>query len=302
MNPHIDSIMQALNFIENHLKETIDMGTVANYAGFSKYHFSRLFREITGMNPYDYYRGRKVTEAMHYLQTHQCKIIDAAYEYGFNSPEVFTRACLSSLGRSPSQIRKSMQDNAFKGIDPLNANELLLIQQYQQINPVLDELPTLLLKGYTFTSNNFYEQIELTNPLITSLLSRPLTDSDFGDTTLYVLHWQSFEDEEIYHHLVGTCVTDHNFDIEDNFSGFIYKQVPRYTYLCFPLIQHGKELKDMKHFVYDHYLVNNSDTSVKYFNVEAIRFDSNRLPQNSMLFIPVDCAHAGRTKKNKRPC
>jgi len=280
MNDHLPAIISAIEYIENHIKDNLNMGDVACHVGFSKYHFTRVFKDITGHNPYDYYRGRKVTEAINYMQELNCKIIDAAFEFGFNSPEVFTRSCLTAFGESPSQIKKSIQSNLFKGYQQLDASKLQLFNKYQHITTEIDSLPPLVLKGHVYSDNNFYSHIDFNLPIINQLIK--------PDELLYFLHWQSKDDHNLYHHLIGTCVTVDDMGDEDNFSSYVYKQVPGRDYLIFPLMKDGKELDLMKDYIYEYYLPQNEFITKTIYHVEAIRFDFNRSPSSSMLFIPAN--------------
>jgi len=282
MNSQHVAISNAIDYIEKHLKETLDMSHLAEHVGFSKFHFSRLFREVTGMNPYDYFRGRKVTEAILYMEKHQCKIIDVAFEFGFNSPEVFTRSCLTALGQTPSQIRKQLVDHQFEGIRPLNIVQIEALSVFSHLQPTDEILPTFILKGSLFTSSNLTEPLDFSNPNILQLVD---------DTSmLYVLNWQSKEDPTLFHHLVGTYVSLESFDIEndtDIFTHSIFKKIPTCTYLGFPLFTLGKEITAMNNYIYTHYLPNQLEHSTRSFNVEAIRFDSQKQPKDGVLYVPI---------------
>lgn len=286
MTPQYEAISKAIDYIEDHIKDTIDMRVLANHVGFSKFYFSRLFREITGMNPYDYYRGRKVTESIHYMEEHACKIIDVAFEFGFNSPEVFTRSCLSALGQSPSQIRKQLLDKSFVGIQPLDIQYLESFSDLFAIKPIEELLPSFILKGTLFSSSTLNASLDYTNPIILDLIDTT--------STLYILNWQSQEKSDSYNHLVGTYISleqldkELNSDLEtDLFKNTVFKKIPECLYLNFPLLKDGKELIHMKEYVYAHYLPNQFDLSTRSFNVEAIRFDSQRKPKEGVLYAPV---------------
>ena len=47
---YINSIKKALNYIENNLQEDIDLSAIAKEAGYSLYHFHRIFKGIVGDN------------------------------------------------------------------------------------------------------------------------------------------------------------------------------------------------------------------------------------------------------------
>lgn len=57
-----EQIQKALDFIEDNLTHDIDLDAVAQAAGYSPYHFARVFRETVGLSPADYIRRRRITE------------------------------------------------------------------------------------------------------------------------------------------------------------------------------------------------------------------------------------------------
>ncbi len=56
-------IKNAMNYIENNLNEGIRLEEAAALAGFSKYHFQRVFKRETGLNLYEYIQKRRLAEA-----------------------------------------------------------------------------------------------------------------------------------------------------------------------------------------------------------------------------------------------
>lgn len=278
MNNHLPAILNAVEYIEEHIQENINMGDVADYVGFSKYHFTRVFKEITSYNPSDYYRGRKVTLAIDYMQEHNCKIIEAAFEYGFNSPEVFTRSCLSAFGQSPSQIKKSIKNNEFEGLQALSKEQLTIYSKYKDINVETLKLPPIFIKGISYTSHDFFDTLDWSNKVLEPFVST--------ENTIYHLHWQSKENPDLYHHLVGTSINlDETFS-EDDFNSYVYKKIPGREYLIFPLMEAGKELESMKDFIYDYYLPQNKYVSERLFNVEVLSFTQEKKPNHSKLYVP----------------
>ncbi|OUM85027.1 MAG: hypothetical protein BAA01_09950 [Bacillus thermozeamaize] len=61
---HDQHILQkAIGYIEDHLHEPLTLEIVASNAGFSKYHFHRVFQKETGMTIGDYIRLRRLAKA-----------------------------------------------------------------------------------------------------------------------------------------------------------------------------------------------------------------------------------------------
>jgi AraC family transcriptional regulator len=97
----VDAIQAALDFIDEHLKEPLSPARVARAAGYSVYHFARLFAGATGMPVMAYVTCRRLAFARYDL-ARGGKVIDAAMEYGFDTHAGFTKAFKRRFGYPPS--------------------------------------------------------------------------------------------------------------------------------------------------------------------------------------------------------
>lgn len=97
----------ALNYIEENLTNDIDYDEIAKKACTSSYNFQRMFGFITETTLAEYIRRRRLTQAAFELKNSSKKVIDIAFEYGYNSATSFTRAFTALHGISPSQARQS---------------------------------------------------------------------------------------------------------------------------------------------------------------------------------------------------
>jgi AraC family transcriptional regulator len=107
MNFYVGLITDVINYIENHIGEGLSLEDLATEFGFSAFHFNRIFRTITGRTLKQYILGRKLTLAMEPLSVQTETIIDIAFNFGFKSPEVFSRAFKKQFGVSPYFFRKN---------------------------------------------------------------------------------------------------------------------------------------------------------------------------------------------------
>ena len=90
-------------YIAEHLQETITARDVANAAGYSQYHAARVFKEETGLSPFEYIRRQRMIASAHTLRGGKSRIIDVALDFAFDSHEGFTRAFTSCFGISPKK-------------------------------------------------------------------------------------------------------------------------------------------------------------------------------------------------------
>jgi AraC family transcriptional regulator len=101
----LSCLNEAVNYIEAHLEDEIDLERVAQIACCSAFHFQRMFSYLADVPLCEYTRRRKMTKAAFDLQNSSEKIIDIALKYGYESPTAFNRAFQSVHGIPPSAAR-----------------------------------------------------------------------------------------------------------------------------------------------------------------------------------------------------
>lgn len=102
---YVEKFMMVCNYITDHCTENIDMDQLANLAGFSKFHFARLFRQFTDISCYQYLIQKRIAYAEHLLIEPGISITDVAMRSGFNSISTFNRIFKSAKGCTPSEYR-----------------------------------------------------------------------------------------------------------------------------------------------------------------------------------------------------
>ncbi len=101
----ITRLNHAINYIEEHLCDTVDYDEIAKLACCSAYHFQRMFAYMSDTTLSEYIRRRRMSKAAVDLQSESAKIIDIALKYGYDSPTAFNRAFKSFHGVAPSQAK-----------------------------------------------------------------------------------------------------------------------------------------------------------------------------------------------------
>ena len=103
----IQGIQRAIDYVEAHITEPLDLEEVAKQAYSSSFHFQRVFGILCGFSLGDYIRMRRLSLAGEELSRGTAKIIDIALKYGYDTPESFSRAFTRFHGISPSEARRS---------------------------------------------------------------------------------------------------------------------------------------------------------------------------------------------------
>jgi AraC family transcriptional regulator len=79
---------------------------LAQAAGFSAFHFSRVFTGMIGESPGEFLRRLRLERAAHQLQN-GARVTEVAWDAGYESPEAFCRAFRTSFGCVPSRFRQA---------------------------------------------------------------------------------------------------------------------------------------------------------------------------------------------------
>lgn len=88
----IDSFNKTIRYIEATLEDEIQEKSIIRLSGYSYAMFSRIFSILTGNPLAEYIRSRKLTKAAFALRESKERIIDIAFQYGYDSPDSFSAA------------------------------------------------------------------------------------------------------------------------------------------------------------------------------------------------------------------
>ena len=114
MNLHYSIIHDTIAYIEENLHEELTLGTIAKRAGFSRFHFYRMFLKEVGVSIGEYVRYRRMANAASMLLHTDESIIEIAFHNGFHSQESFARAFKAYYTIPPGKYRKLMSGLTFK--------------------------------------------------------------------------------------------------------------------------------------------------------------------------------------------
>ncbi len=103
----IIGLQKAIDYIEAHLRETIDYEAIAAQSFSSSFHFQRVFSLLCGFTVGEYIRRRRLSLAGAELAATDARVIDIALKYGYESPDSFAKAFYKFHGILPSQARNN---------------------------------------------------------------------------------------------------------------------------------------------------------------------------------------------------
>ncbi|MCQ4086324.1 AraC family transcriptional regulator [Saccharibacillus sp. JS10] len=184
-----ESIQRTLDYIDNHLKERLTAEHLSQLAGFSPYHFYRIFHSRTGLPIMEYIRRRRLAYAAADLAGNRT-LLDIALDYGFGTHAGFTKAFRKVYGVPPEQYRLHATGKVPERID------LAKLAHYKMtggmmMRPTIVNKPEIKLVGYALETKmngeNFVEIPAFWNKYIEKqwgkkLLEqiKPVTPAEYG--------------------------------------------------------------------------------------------------------------------------
>ncbi len=121
---YIEKFNLIFDYINENFMDDISLDVIADVAGFSKFHFSRLFKQFTDMSFYDYLNQRRVKEAEKLLLNPNLSITEVAMSSGFSSISTFNRVFKQFKECTPTEFKNLYQrrNRVKQSIHMLNSN------------------------------------------------------------------------------------------------------------------------------------------------------------------------------------
>jgi AraC-like DNA-binding protein len=106
--PHnAPGIKMAMSFIHVNYASSITLKQLADMASMSEGHFCRVFKAFTSYTPMEYIIKVRLRRAAELLLATDFKLINIAFDTGFNNVSYFIRAFRACFHCSPTEYRKS---------------------------------------------------------------------------------------------------------------------------------------------------------------------------------------------------
>ena len=115
-----DSVQKAIDYIEEHLDQELDLTRIAEEAHISVAQLYRVFYALTGHPVKDYIRKRRISVAANHLRYTDRKVEELAWESGFESYPSFAKAFKKMVGMTPASYRKA---ELFFSFEPIRLHE-----------------------------------------------------------------------------------------------------------------------------------------------------------------------------------
>jgi len=106
LSDKINAVSKMQKYIDAHFNDEITLDDLSQAAGYSKYHATRIFKELTGKTPFESIRALRLTKAATALRDSDDKVVDVALDNGFESHDGFTRAFARQFAITPQKYQR----------------------------------------------------------------------------------------------------------------------------------------------------------------------------------------------------
>ncbi|MCU5279768.1 effector binding domain-containing protein [Bacillus thuringiensis] len=287
-NEYLRRIYKVQDYIESHINDSLSIEELADIAGFSKFHFHRIFKGIVD-EPLSRYVNRLKLERATNLLTYRTDmtITHIAYHFGFTDSAVFSRTFKSHYGISPSQYRN---DNS------KNCKDVRRASQYNKCKKVrgnvgivtADDIHVAYIRHI-----GIYEELTIAFPKMIEKLFHYAAKENchvFEDTKVLTIYHDHHEFTEENHLRTSLCIKiPEGSPVETSDIGIMVIPSGKYAVGHFEIFQ--DEYKGAWDFLYGEWLPNSGYKPRDSYPFEMYKNDPRRHPENKHIvdiYVPIE--------------
>ena len=183
-------IDKAIGFIQKNPQNNLSLQSIADNAGFSLTYFDAIFRQHTGYSPVEYSRIYKLTRSALELRRTPKTVLEIALDFGYASPESFTRAFKSFYSITPSEYREKYSGEAVTWHD---LSGKIAISHFIRSFPELNVSDIDLALDFCFIHNPLKYAEDIVGMTVTESEILTLGNSEPLEHFIYVSDYNSAE-------------------------------------------------------------------------------------------------------------
>lgn len=104
-----ETMTAILTYMKKHASDEITIEEIAAHFGYSKYHFSREFKKLTGFSATDYLSSIRIEQAKQDFLKKQRSITESSFDAGFSSLGTFSTTFAKKTGLSPREYKNQVE-------------------------------------------------------------------------------------------------------------------------------------------------------------------------------------------------
>ena len=97
-----ECVQNTIEYIEENLSEELSVEIISANAGYSAFHFCRIFKKYTGESLMSYVRKKRLEKA-EIAMKEGATVFEAAQNFGFETQSGFARAYERNYGKKPKK-------------------------------------------------------------------------------------------------------------------------------------------------------------------------------------------------------
>jgi AraC family transcriptional regulator len=110
--PYLDAVERAVTYMWDQYDEPLSLADIARSATLSRFHFSRVFKDATGVTPGQFLAAVRIHQAKSMLAATTMNVADVSVAVGYSSVGSFTNRFTDSVGVSPKRFRCTVRASA----------------------------------------------------------------------------------------------------------------------------------------------------------------------------------------------
>jgi AraC-like DNA-binding protein len=99
-------LIRSRHYLAENFRQAPDLRVAAAAAGYSPYHYHRLFKELFGETPWEYVSRLRFQEAKRLLCLSSLSVSDVCLDVGYESLASFSTAFSDRYGHPPTEFRR----------------------------------------------------------------------------------------------------------------------------------------------------------------------------------------------------
>lgn len=162
MKDRYSEIDEVISYIHQNLFEPLSLARLSQYAAYSPYHFTRIFKERIGLSPQYYIASLRLQKAKDLLLHTNLSVRDIALEIGQQSLGTFTTRFTERVGVSPSEFR----NQALRA--DMELHSLQSLQHWQDIGQ--------MISGPLSVEGTIHAEVPFEGVILIGLFARPIPE------------------------------------------------------------------------------------------------------------------------------
>ncbi|HDR4511592.1 TPA: AraC family transcriptional regulator [Bacillus cereus] len=287
-NEYVRRIHKVQDYIESNIDSSLSIEELADVAGFSKYHFHRIFKGIVDESLSRYVNRLKLERATNLLTYRSdMTVTDIAYHFGFTDSAVFSRTFKNYYGVSPSQYRN---DNS------KNCKDVRRTSQYNECKKVRGNVEIVTVDDINVAYIRHigtYRELTIAFPKMIEKLFHYAAKQNyhvFEDTKVLTIYHDHHEFTEDYQLRTSLCITiPDESAVETSDIGIMVIPSGKYAVGHFEIFQ--DEYKGAWDFIYGEWLPNSGYKPRDAYPFEMYKNDPRQHPENKHIvdiYVPIE--------------